>query len=212
MDKFEQQAKLQLQQDIIKAAEEEYEDDHHSDSGSDLLGAEESTAFDDVALSLLLFFMVTSLFVNIEQAKQQESGKALKELPAAGGYSAKANPPHVLNIKSADGVIILEHIVITGGDESVAEVQIPMESTVLGMRKLKKSVRAMITEILPNKPKDKTKSGILVAVRLPRNLAYKYFVWVWYALIQLDKKDKNFKSRVASLSWGSGSGAADMEL
>ena len=166
---------------------------------------EAATSFDDVALSLLLFFMVTSLFASFQEAQENSSGKGVENLPVAGGVldMGDSQQRHRVLVDVIDGNVVMEHAESGGGDGG--RVEIALEDA--KGAKLSRKLLQLVKEIEPTELKNPGRDGILVVARLPRNLTYDYAVGIWHVLARLYRTNRVFKARVSMVTWGSGTEA-----
>ena len=170
-------------------------DDGSVDSG------EESTSFDDVALSLLLFFMVMSLFASFQESKEQAQGAAPAKLPAVGGLIdlGEEKERHHVVVTEEEGQFVIVHT----DDNGDAGKKVFISPDDKSGRKLKKELLALVESILEEPPEDRNKGGIFLSIQLPTSTSYSRFIPVWYAVTHLHKKNKAFGARVSMVTWGS---------
>ncbi len=179
------------------------------DGGSAPLSIEEETSFDDVALSLLLFFMVTSLFANFQSEQSQDSGAGVAQLPASGGSldlgDVDLHDRIVIDQDAESGDIVLRHLSKSGdrGEDR------RLRADAARGRDIKEAMMGLVTSISPGALQNPHRDGILVLVRLPASMPYSRFIGVWYALTALHRKNANFQARVSYIAWGSGAKADD---
>ena len=141
--------------------EEDLEEDLSLYEDDDVLQEEEAaTSFDDVALSLLLFFMVTSLFASFQEAKENSSGKGVENLPVAGGVldMGDSQQRHRVLVDVVEGSVILAHADSAGGEGATVEIALEDAKGAKFSRKL----LGLVKEIEPTELKNPGRDGILV--------------------------------------------------
>ena len=160
---------------------------------------ETSTSFDDVALSLLLFFMVLSLFASFADTEEQSKGTALAKLPAVGG-EANTSPDRddmdTIILFESEGQLFLRHRNSEGKDGQEVEIQKRKLSD------LKKKLLQMIKAAKPDVPSNRAKSGVMVVIQLSKDTPYGQFLPLWKTLTKLHREDDSFRRRVAMVAWG----------
>jgi len=179
--------------------------DYEGDDENPMMSTEGQTAFDDVALSLLLFFMVISMFANLQSSDQKDSGSIAEKLPVAGASLGldDLEAKHRIYLIANEGKLFFEHFAVKNAKGAADKIKVEE----FKLKELQKKLKAMVKEIIPEAGEGSEKLAVIV--RLPREFPYKNFRKIWYGLTRLYRIDSEFKKRVNLITWGSMAGPGE---